>query len=149
LKFSSFQYEPPRGDVRVQISNRKDRWLSAKELTTEKPESGSLLEVSQRTNEIYVGGAVLKPGFVPYNPNHNIAHYISQAGLTPSSKISGKTIIIRNGSEPEVISDFKIKPEPDDVIIVKENLEKKFTTWAPIILSIASISFAIITLSLQ
>ena len=59
---------------------------------------------------------------------------------------SDKLKVIRADGKNVYISANSGKIEPGDVIIVKENFERKFLSFAPIFLSLASISIVIATL---
>ncbi len=144
-KFNSYQFNPPRGTVILSEPEKRPKIVNLDELSTYSPVKNSLIEISTITNEIYVGGAVQAPGFFPYDPNKLVSSYLAMAGLMTSSKLSEKVLLNRKGEASFKVIEINKKLKPGDAIYIKENIETKFTIYAPILISLVSMTFSILT----
>jgi len=145
IKSHSFAPPEPFSAVVVTEKNGKDQLLSPSEASKYKPLSEARIEVLTSRQEVFVGGAVSKPGFQTYNSNHKIIQYISEAGLTTSSKIPDEIDVIRKNGKREKVA-LQEPLQPGDVVYVDMNTEQRFLIYTPILLSIVSLTLALLSL---
>ncbi len=145
LKANSFKPPAPYSAVLLREKDGKEQLLTPGEVSSYKPSAGSSMEVLSSKQEVFVGGAVSKPGFQAYNSNHKIIQYISEAGLITSSKIPHKIEVIRkNGSRENVPIEEALYP--GDMVYVDQNGEQRFLLYTPVILSFVSLTLALLSL---
>ena len=145
MKAASYKGVPSPANVIVTGADGKRKRLSPGEALTYKPAAGDTLDFVAPHREVYIGGAVFHPGYLPYRSDCKVAQYISEAGLISSSSIPNRIKVYRaDGSETELRLG-RDALEPGDMVFVGQNAEQKFINYTPIVLSVASLTLAIIT----
>ena len=147
LVLKSYSYSLPRSYTAFVVREKagKDSLLTPTEAANYKPQSGAYIEILSSNQEVFVGGAVLKPGYQIYRSNHKILQYISEAGLLVSSKIPKKIDVIRKNGERETVPIENVL-NPGDMIYVDQNGEQRFLLYTPVLLSFVSLTLALLSL---
>jgi protein involved in polysaccharide export with SLBB domain len=106
----------------------------------------TILIVSIR-DSVTVGGAVVYPGSVPYNPESTVLDYIVTAG-GPVSTASGSYTIRRNGIELEIDGDKRdAHLLPGDIVNVNYNWFNRNAAMISLITSVVSIGLTVYALN--
>lgn len=146
LKFHAFRTPPAFSTLILKEADGKIRSVSQAESRNLVPAPGTQVEIQPQFRDIYVGGAVARPGFQPYRPNRSVQHYISEAGILTSSRLADKVVVSRSDGRREKVDLKSGMLQPGDMVYVDQNSEQRFIIYTPILLSLASFSIAIITL---
>jgi hypothetical protein len=104
------------------------------------PHDGAIIEAVSVSHDIFVGGAVQKPGLQAYLPERMVAQYISQAGLLHTSRVSKSVQVIRADGMRERLNLNSQDLQPGDLVLVDQNAEQRFLLYTPILLSIVSLA---------
>ena len=145
-KFQGFRAPPPFSFIQVREADGRTRVMGPGESLTSVPGPGAQVEILPQFRNIYVGGAVARPGYQPYRSNRTVLQYISESGLITSSRISENIEVTRTGGKRERVNVKDGVLQPGDMVYVDQNNEQRFLLYTPILLSLASFSIAIITL---
>jgi protein involved in polysaccharide export with SLBB domain len=145
LKAWTFKMPPPYTSITVMEADGKVKFLAPMDVRDFKPSAGSTIEVVSLRKEVYIGGAVFRPGFIAFRSNLKVAQYISEAGLISSSRIPDKITVYRADGSHAVLRLGQDVMQPGDMVFVDQNAEQKFINYTPILLSIASLTLAILT----
>lgn len=145
FKTYSFTTPPPYSSLLVKEKDGRDTVVEVTEAPDYKPRAGAFIEVISNRQNIFVAGAVARPGLQPFIADHKVIQYISMAGLLTSSKVPRKIEVIRVDGERRSLPLQSADLQPGDVLIVKQNAEQKFLIYTPILLSFVSLSLAVIT----
>ncbi len=145
-KFFLFLNVPFIAQLIIQEQGREPEIISYRQSASYKPGPGAKIEVSLNKSLVYVGGAVRAPGFTPYHSSKTILQYISQTGLSSESKITRRIKVVRANGDKVKVPIHSTDISPGDMIMVSENMQKKFIIYTPVLLSFASLSIAIITI---
>jgi len=136
----------PYSSLLVQEKDGKESLLSPGDAAQYKPMSGARIEIVSSKQGIFVAGAVSKPGYLAYRSDHKVIQYISEAGLLTTSKISKKIEVIhRDGTRDDIPLQGTL--QPGDVVYVDVNTEQRFLLYTPILLSIVSLTLALLSLN--
>lgn len=146
-KFNFYRSTYPFASVLVKEKGKTEYFVLPGELVNKTPSAESVIEILPQHRDIYVAGAVGRPGFQPYRSSRSLLQYVSEAGLLPSSKIGEKMRVIHSDGRKEWLSIQTSELRPGDLIYVDQNAEQRFIIYTPIILSLASFALAIISIS--
>jgi protein involved in polysaccharide export with SLBB domain len=135
----------PYGALLVREKNGKDTLLSPSEAANYRPMSQARVEILSFKDGIFVAGAVSRPGYLPYRSDHKIIQYVSEAGLQTSSKISQELEVIHKNGQRENLP-LQATLQPGDVVYIDVNAEQRFLLYTPILLSVVSLTLALLTL---
>jgi protein involved in polysaccharide export with SLBB domain len=147
FKFHSFNSPPTFSRIVVKEKSGREAVLTSGEMAGYRPESEAKIEIMPLRWEIYVGGAVLRPGYQLYRSDFKMAQYISEAGITTSSKISSKMEITHSDGTRETVAIKDAIPRPGDMIYVDQNVEQRLIIYTPILLSLVSLMMAFFTVT--
>jgi protein involved in polysaccharide export with SLBB domain len=147
LKFNSFIAEQPPAIVLVTENGGEKKYFRSGEAAKYKPGTGALIEFSSEKGRIYIGGEVSNPGFVTHRADSRIMQYISSAGIKSTSRVPRKVKVLKANGETKTMTAASEKLEPGDVVIIGEDMERKLIIYTPLILSLASLTIAIITMT--
>jgi len=145
LSSYSFAFPATYSALLVREKGRKDSLLTPSEAAHYKPLPEARIEVLSSREQVFVAGAVAKPGFLSYRSDHQIIQYISEAGLSTASKISDKLEVIHKNGQRETLP-LEATLQPGDVVYVDQNTQQIFLIYTPILLSIVSLTLALLTL---
>ncbi len=99
--------------------------------------------LASQNNNVYVHGAVQKPGPFPFLVNLTVQDYVGLAGGTANAASTKSSYVIRDGKKHK----GKLVPvQPGDTIVVPENLRTRFRDYFTILSQIATITIAIVAL---
>lgn len=146
LKAHNFAPPEPYTAVVVKEKAGLDSLLLPGDVSSYKPGPGAAIEILSSKQEVFVGGAVSKPGFQVYRSNHRIIQYISEAGLQISSKIPKKIHVIRKNGKREIVPLEEVL-YPGDMVYVDQNGEQRFLLYTPVLLSFVSLTLALLSLN--
>ncbi|MEO7425078.1 MAG: SLBB domain-containing protein [Fibrobacteria bacterium] len=146
LKFTGFTALPIFAFVHVKEADGKEAMLDPTQIADYRPRSLAQVEILPQKRDIYVAGAVLRPGFQPYRSNFKLIQYISDAGLITSSKIPSKIEVTRSNGIRESVSVKEGVLLPGDMVYVDQNAEQRFIIYTPILLSLATLALSIVTI---
>lgn len=130
----------------VLIHGPRDSLVEPADFASRRPAAGDTLEIIRTNREVYVGGAVLRPGLQPYRSNHRLVNYLSEAGLITSSKVADRLLVVHADGRREILSTREGRLLPGDMVYVDQNTEQRFLLYTPILLSLASLTLAVINL---
>jgi hypothetical protein len=133
--------------VSVKEKNGDTVSLSPGQIANYTPRAEAIIEVATERHEVFVGGAVLLPGYQKYRPGRKVAEYVSNAGLLPSSRVSKKIPVIRKDGSRGLLSLQSADVLPGDVLLVNQNVEQKFLIYTPIFLSMVSLALVFVQVS--
>ena len=147
VKYHNFRPPAQFSSVMVKEKGGKEYRVAPGSLLTILPAPGDRIEIQPDYRDIMVGGAVARPGYQPYRSNRGILHYISEAGVLTSSKVAEKMSVIRADGKREQVSVKDGVIYPGDMIYVTQNWEQLFIIYTPILLSLASLTLAVISIT--
>jgi protein involved in polysaccharide export with SLBB domain len=110
-----------------------------------KPEGGTTLEVRATQLYVFVGGTVLSPGSIVYNPTFTILDYIAKAGITQNTGDSRRVVVLDAAGERRSVDAKTESPRPGDHIIVPRSYEAKARDYITIMVSLGSLAVAVVT----
>jgi protein involved in polysaccharide export with SLBB domain len=140
MKAYAFRTSVAFSSVAIREKDGTEFLLAPAGIASYKPKPEAVIEVATERHEVFVGGAVLLPGFQKYRPGRKVAEYISNAGLVHSSRVSKRIAVIRKNGARESVSLQSSDLMPGDVLLVKQNTEQKFLIYTPILLSMVSLA---------
>ena len=110
-----------------------------------KPEAGTTLEVRATQTFVYVGGTVITPGAIVYNPTYTVLDYIAKAGITVNTGSPDRVLILDAMGNSREVNARKEAPKPGDHIMVPRSLEAKSRDYIQLTATISSLAVAIAT----
>ena len=146
LKFHSFNSPPPYSAIVIKEKDGKEVLIGQSEMNDYHPKAEAQLEIIAQKKDVYVAGAVMRPGYQTYKSNFRLIQYVSDAGLLTSSKILDKMMVTRLDGKKEMVSTNDGLLSPGDMIYVDQNAEQRFIIYTPILLSLASLTIALVTI---
>jgi protein involved in polysaccharide export with SLBB domain len=78
------------------------RWINISQINTFVPEPLTEIEFHTQAPFVYVGGAVMAVGKVPYNPSMHAADYVAASGVTLLTGDFRRISVLRNGKRISV-----------------------------------------------
>ena len=96
--------------------------------------------VNTSEGRVYVSGAVVKPGYFPFDPTISLQQYIAQAGGEEWRGQRTQWKVIRN--EIEIPAQSKFLLEPGDIIIVPGKSVLRFNEYLNVLVAIATVIIA-------
>ncbi len=145
-KFFSFKVKPAYTSVRIIEKNGKTDLLTLDQVNKYQPSPEAKIEILDHKDRVFVGGAVARGGFQPYQANLSLIQYVSAAGIISTSRMSSKMRIVRVDGREEMVAMESKEIYPGDVIYVKQSVEQKIFGYTPILLSVASLTIALISI---
>jgi protein involved in polysaccharide export with SLBB domain len=146
FKFNSFTTPPPYSMLKVKEKTGKETTVSPTELTVYRPEAEAQIEIFPQRFDVYVGGAVMRPGFQMYRSNMKVMQYISEAGLTVGSKVPAEIKVTHADGSIGSVSVQGGFLRPGDAVFVDQNSEQRFLIYTPILLGLASLTLTVFSL---
>jgi protein involved in polysaccharide export with SLBB domain len=109
------------------------------------PKNGTTLEVRATQLYVFVGGTVITPGAIRYNPTFTALDYIAKAGITINTGNADRvTVIDAQGRAREINAKIET-PKPGDHILVPRSYEAKTRDYVGLTASVSSLAVAIAT----
>jgi protein involved in polysaccharide export with SLBB domain len=135
--------------VRIYDGDKYRETVLRKDAASYVPAAGSVLEPFTQKKVVFVGGTVVQPGFIDYDPSYGAYDYIAKAGITINTKrdLRDAQILDASGRLREVKS-AKDPVYPGDHIWVPRSGEAKTRDYVGLISSISSLAVAVATLYL-
>ncbi len=109
------------------------------------PNPGDTVDFVQENQNVYVGGAVMRPGALPYTGNLSASDYTFLAGLSSESSSDNDIRIVRNGKSIPLDAHGQ-QVRPGDQIYVKRDGVYMTRDYLAIAASLASIIISSVTL---
>lgn len=140
--FKSYGFASPAPYVAVLVreKGRSDSVVTASEARAYVPGPQAYIETISAHSEIFVAGAVARPGAQGHISNRRAIQYISAAGLLTNSRVPEKISVIRKNGKRESVPIQSAAIEPGDVMFVGQNAEQRFLIYTPILLSVVSLA---------
>ncbi len=145
-KAYSYDPSPVFTSILVREKNGSNQVLLPADVSSYKPGSEAVIEMSFTRNDVFVGGAVQTPGYQAYQTDRKVVEYISRSGILTTSKIPNRILVIHRDGKRGSLSLQSSDLRPGDVVIVKQNTEQKILLYTPILLSIVSLGLVILQL---
>ena len=145
IKSYSFYSPIPFAAVLIREKDGKDTLLSPGEAARYRPRPAVRIEVLPQKREVFVAGAVVNPGYQLYHSDRKVIQYVAAAGLQTSSKISKNIVVVRKDGRRELVSMNEGELYPGDMVYIDKNLEQNIFLYTPILLSVASLTLALIS----
>jgi protein involved in polysaccharide export with SLBB domain len=112
------------------------------------PRPGDTVQFVQENQDVFVGGAVARPGSFAYLPNFSASDYTFLAGISSESSSDNNFVIFRDGEAISTNADESFPVRPGDKIYVKRDGVYMTRDYLSIAASLAGIIISSITLYL-
>ncbi len=109
------------------------------------PQSGTTLEVRATQLYVFIGGTVIAPGAILYNPTYSMLDYIAKAGITINTGDASRVMVMDKSGNVRKVDAKREAPKPGDHIIVPRSFEAKARDYIALTAAISSLAVAIAT----
>jgi protein involved in polysaccharide export with SLBB domain len=133
--------------VRVFRAGKMTETVSRSAGSTYRPKSGDLLEVHAPLTKVFVGGTVIQPGEIQYDPRLNLSDYIARSGITINTSRNFESAVIVSADGKARNAGSPVEPIlPGDHIWVPRSREAQTRDYLVLISSVSSLAVAVATL---
>jgi protein involved in polysaccharide export with SLBB domain len=94
---------------------------------------------------VFVGGTVITPGAIAYNPTFTVLDYIAKAGITVNTGSADRVVILDAMGQSRQVNARKEAPKPGDHILVPRSFEAKTRDYVGLTAAVSSLAVAIAT----
>lgn len=138
----------PAGSVLVSGSAEYPVWSPDDGFSPRVLMPGDTLRMAYLANQVFVSGAVNRPGTILYHSGMTVRDCVDMAGGANASGRTGGTVLSRMGSVIARGSDaMAMEARPGDVIEVPYSIESRYQTTIVILASIVTMTATIINLT--
>lgn len=106
---------------------------------------GTTVEIQHSKNHVFIGGMVLRPGSLPYNPTMTAMDYLAQAGITVGTSDVRRLKILGAEGRRRSVDVTRDPLRPGDHILVPRSIEATLRDHIALISAISSLAVAIAT----
>ncbi len=108
---------------------------------------GDRVELVTAPLEVFVGGAVVSPGALPYRPGWKVVDYLKAAGVQVVAEDLRRVKVIRADKKIESVSSLEAPVSPGDFIRLDKSTLEYAKDWATIITAIVSMVYTIVLIN--
>lgn len=106
---------------------------------------GTTVEIQHTKNTVFIGGMVLRPGPLPYNPTMTAMDYLAQAGITVGTSDVRRLDILGSDGRKRHVDVARDPLRPGDHILVPRSIEATLRDHIALVSAISSLAVAIAT----
>ncbi len=138
----------PAGSVLVSEGGEYPIWSPAEGFSPRLLMPGDTLRIAYQANQVYVSGAVNRPGTILYQGGMTVRDCVNLAGGANAGGRTGGTVLSRMGSEIARGADaMALEVRPGDVIEVPYSVGARYQTTIVVLASIVTMTATIINLT--